>query len=106
MTATSSQIAIWRFSTAPEELKSLCNAGKAPAWLAVVPRALRGTAVDRFLQKCIREMAPKRFETATKDVVYSGGEPPVIRRKPGGRGLAAKSVHGRKVAATAVALPR
>jgi len=106
MTASSSQIAIWRFSTAPERLRSLCNGGGASAWLALVPQSLRGTAVERFLQRRLRDAAPLRFETAAKEVVYSGGAPLVARRKTAGHTIAAKSVNGRKRSAPADAVPR
>jgi hypothetical protein len=99
MTSTMDQITIWRFADAPEALKSLFNGLKAPAWLALVPRSLRGTAVEAFLQSRLQAVTGLRYETAAKDVVYSGGAEPKARPKAAGRSFGAKSTGVRKAAA-------
>jgi len=106
MTSTLDQITIWRFADAPEALKSLFNGAKRPAWLALVPRSLRGTAVETFIQSRLKSATGLRCETPAKDVVYSGGPEPKSLSKASGRVSGTKSTTGRRVAAGAVANTR
>jgi hypothetical protein len=108
MTATFVDIKIWRFATAPKELRSLFSSGSAPEWLALVHRSLRGTEVEKLLQNGPPGMAAnERRETPAKDVVYSGGVLQQARRKPPQRAFAMKDAKARrKVEAKALAASR
>lgn len=72
------RILIWKFARAPEALRMLYQGDPAPAWLALVPRKMHDTDVDRAM---IGQALPGdigRRETPNGDIVYAGSPPACI----------------------------
>ncbi len=86
--AALSRIKIWRFPDAPEELRSLCIEDQTPDWLALVPCCLADADVEKLMQRQIDPLHAARYETATRDVVYTGSSPTSVERKIAGRAFA------------------
>jgi hypothetical protein len=66
------RILIWKFARAPEALRMLYQGKPAPVWLALVPREMHDTDVDRAM---IGQGLPggiRRWETPNGDIVYAG----------------------------------
>lgn len=63
------RVMVWKFETAPPELRALHTSGTSPRWVALIPAAIHG----RDLQETIEARSGiEKFDMESGDVVYIG----------------------------------
>jgi hypothetical protein len=64
------RISIWTFGAAPSDLRKLYQGNVVPEWVALVPKGIHDTHIDRAILD--QSGAVLRHETADGDFVYIG----------------------------------
>ena len=66
------RLMVWRFTTAPKNLKSLHTGSETPEWLVLIPAALSGPDIDEAILRGSKPGDIARHETPDGDIVYTG----------------------------------
>ena len=69
------RVMIWKFDSAPEELRRLHNGHESPEWLVLFPRSIYCTDVEEAMLRQTGQAAILRYETVTGDIIYTGSSP-------------------------------
>jgi hypothetical protein len=66
---TPDSLVVWKFESAPQELRALYTGESPPRWVALVPAAIHGPDLQQTIE---RQTGIQKFDTASGDVVYIG----------------------------------
>ena len=66
------RVMVWKFDSAPEDLRVLSRAGAASHWLAFVPAAMHGPDLELAIRLQVPQSGLEQYRTASGNVIYVG----------------------------------
>ena len=69
---TFNRVMVWKFDSAPAELRALHNGRRSPGWLALVPKKICGADLNTAIIAQTGLIDLDRCQTEAGDVVYFG----------------------------------
>lgn len=66
-------IMIWKFESAPAEIRSLHGAGEVPEWIVLVPPSVYGADLEEAFHQ--RSGMIAQYRTAEGEIVFMGAAP-------------------------------
>ena len=73
---TFNRVMVWKFDSAPAELRALHKGRQSPSWLALVPKKICGADLDAAIIAQTRLLNLDRHQTEAGDIVYFGSSDP------------------------------
>ena len=73
---SSDRLIVWKFDSAPAELRARHRGRQSPDWVALIPAEIGGADLEAVILAQAGLSALDRYQTETGDVVYFGSSDP------------------------------